>query len=168
MQLEADRRQEYVKEHGLKAYATKPETNPFAGKIICGQCNKAYTRKTCKSGSETHKIWQCQDRYRVKGVEVCLNRNADENSIENACQRAIETILNRKDEYLKKWVILTEFGNPLEQYRVMKLTESIVHKPDDVFSDFSLIEEIKILGDGSIEVRLIDNLIVNIHKDCYE
>lgn len=32
-QLETIRRKKYIKEHGLKAYATNPETNPFAGEI---------------------------------------------------------------------------------------------------------------------------------------
>jgi len=92
VQLEMIRRKEYVKKHGLKSYATKPETNPFAGKIICGQCNKAYTRRTWMSGG-TRKIWQCQERYKVKGVEGCTNINVDENVIEKACQKAFKTIM---------------------------------------------------------------------------
>jgi len=156
VQMETDRRKTYVKEHGLKAYATKPETNPFAGKIICGHCNKAYIRKTWKSGSETRKIWQCQERYKVKGVEGCTNRNVDEETIKFACERAFKTIFKNKSEYIKKWKILAEFGNPLEQYNAMHFSEMIfIEEHSDLLINLMLIESLIVRNDNLL-VQLKD------------
>ena len=95
-QLETARRKEYMKKFGLKSYATKPETNPYAGKIICAYCNKPYIRKTWKSGDGMRKVWQCQGRYKVKGIEGCSNRNVDESIIEQACDYEYNNITTHK------------------------------------------------------------------------
>ena len=36
VQLEIKRRKKYLEEHGTNAYSHRPESNPFASKIICG------------------------------------------------------------------------------------------------------------------------------------
>ncbi len=95
-----------MKKFGLKSYVTKPETNPYAGKIICGHCNKPYIRKTWKSGHSLRKVWQCQERYRIKGIEGCSNQNIDESSISRAYDYVYEEIINRKDDYIKNCVTL--------------------------------------------------------------
>lgn len=70
----------------------KAEANPYAGKIICGHCNKPYIRKTWKSGDTLRKVWQCQERYKVKGIEGCSNRNIDESIIEQALSEVLKHI----------------------------------------------------------------------------
>lgn len=123
VQLETERRKKHIKKFGLKAYATKPETNPFAGKIICGQCKKPYIRKTWKSSVGLRKVWQCQERYKVKGIEGCSNRNIDESIIEEACGQVMEYISENKETFMKSWEAITEFGDPLEQYNAMTFSE---------------------------------------------
>ena len=135
-----------MKEHGLRVYSNKPETNPDAGKIICGQCNKAYIRKTWKSGDHLRKVWQYQERYKVKGVG-CSNRNIDENIIEMACISAFNTLLKNKNEYMKKWKVRAEFGNPLEQYNAMTFLEMISAKEHNELSiRLMFIESFSISG----------------------
>jgi len=147
VQMETDRRKTYVKEHGLKSYATKPETNPFAGKIICGHCNKAYIRKTWKSGSETRKIWQCQERYKVKGIKGCLNRSIDESIIEHAFERLIEKVLQNRNEYNKNWEVIAEFDNPLKQYNAMIYSEIFRTKVLNEYPpELMFIEKVKVSG----------------------
>jgi len=69
VQLEIERRKRYLEEHGTKSYSNNTEKNPFASKIVCGECNKVFTRKGWRSSTgETRKVWQCSERYRVKGV----------------------------------------------------------------------------------------------------
>lgn len=64
---ELERRKKFMEEHDLKAYGRNTEKNPFACKIICGDCGKAYTRKGWRQGNgETRQVWQCIERYRVK------------------------------------------------------------------------------------------------------
>ena len=45
VQLEIKRRKKYLEEHGTNSYSHRPESNPFASKIICGDCNKVFARK---------------------------------------------------------------------------------------------------------------------------
>ena len=49
VQLEVNRRKKYLEEHGTNSYSHRPESNPFASKIICGDCNKVFARKGWRS-----------------------------------------------------------------------------------------------------------------------
>ena len=49
VQLEIKRRKKYLEEHGTNSYSHRPERNPFASKIICGDCNKVFARKGWRS-----------------------------------------------------------------------------------------------------------------------
>jgi hypothetical protein len=84
VQHEHQRRNNYCEEQGLNAYSRTPESNPFAGKVICGTCNQSFTRKGWKTGEIYRKVWQCQERYRVKGVQGCTNRHIDEAILKQA------------------------------------------------------------------------------------
>ena len=44
-QLEIKCRKKYLEEHGTNSYSHRPESNPFASKIIGGDCNKVFARK---------------------------------------------------------------------------------------------------------------------------
>lgn len=62
-----------------------------------------------------------------------------------------------KEEYMKKWVILTEFGNLLEQYIAMAFTEWITNNKNIYFYEaLILIESMKIMDDDLI-FHLKDN-----------
>lgn len=74
VQLEIKRRKKYLEEHGANSYSHRPESNPFASKIICGDCNKVFARKGWRSSTGVdRKVWQCSERYKVKGVMGCVN-----------------------------------------------------------------------------------------------
>ena len=57
VQLEYDRRSNYIEEHGTNSYSHNPERNFFAGKVVCGTCNQAFTRKGWKSKNSYRKVW---------------------------------------------------------------------------------------------------------------
>lgn len=79
VQLEIKRRKKYLEEHGTNSYSHRPESNPFASKIICGDCNKVFARKGWRSSTGVdRKVWQCSERYKVKGVMGCANRHVEE------------------------------------------------------------------------------------------
>lgn len=44
VQLEIKRRKKYLEEeeHGTNFYSHRTESNPFASKIVCGECNKIF------------------------------------------------------------------------------------------------------------------------------
>lgn len=68
VQLEIERRKRYLKDHGTNSFARNTETNPFAAKIVCGECNKVFQRKGWWNSARDRKVWQCSERYKVKGV----------------------------------------------------------------------------------------------------
>ena len=82
----------------LNAYSRTPESNPFAGKVICGICNQSFTRRGWKTRSIYRKVWQCQERYRVKGVQGCTNRHVDEAILEQAFMMAWNALIDNRDE----------------------------------------------------------------------
>jgi hypothetical protein len=54
------------------------EINPFASKIICGDCNKVVARKGWRSATGVEcKAWQCSEQYKVKEVMGCANRHVE-------------------------------------------------------------------------------------------
>ena len=58
VQLEIKRRKKYLEEHGTNSYSHRPERNPFASKIICGDCNKVFARKGWRSSTGVdRKVW---------------------------------------------------------------------------------------------------------------
>ena len=58
-----ERRKQYTTDHYLKAYSARTESNPFFGKIICGECGRAFGRKTWSNKGALRKVWQCNARY---------------------------------------------------------------------------------------------------------
>ena len=160
VQLENLRREEYIKKYGLTAYATKPETNPFAGKIICGHCNKPYIRKTWKSGGDLRKVWQCQERYKLKGVEGCSNRNVDESILQEAFILSWKSLQENKENLKRRQETIAEFGNPLEQYRAIQFADQTERQVllDDIQIDFILriLDNIKIYENGRLVIKFME------------
>jgi 23S rRNA maturation mini-RNase III len=160
VQLEQKRRSQYIKEHGTNSYSHKPETNPFAGKVICGTCNKALTRKGWKTKNGYRKVWQCQDRYYAKGVQGCTNRHVDEAVLKEVFILSWNRLLDNQEELKKKWEISVEFGDPLEQYRAVQfadMSENGEHIKD-VDTDFILrtLNHIKVFETGKIVIQFMD------------
>lgn len=113
VQLEYDRRSNYIEESGTNSYSHNPERNFFAGKVVCGTCNQAFTRKGWKSKNQYRKVWQCQERYKVKGVQGCTNRHIDEAILIEAFILSWNALLDNREELKKKWETIAEFGNSL-------------------------------------------------------
>ncbi|WP_044476999.1 recombinase family protein [Oceanobacillus massiliensis] len=160
VQHEHQRRSNYCEEHGLNAYSRTPESNPFAGKIICGTCNQAFTRRGWKTGDCYRKVWQCQERYRAKGVQGCTNRHVDETILEQAFMMAWNALIDNRDEIKARWETHAEFGNPLEQYRAVQfadITENAKHITEFGI-DFMLktLDHITIFESGKLVVTFMD------------
>ncbi len=161
VQLEIERRKRYLEEHGTKSYSNNTEKNPFASKIILGECNKVFTRKGWRSSTgKTRKIWQCSQRYKVKGVMGCSNRHMGEESIGEVFLRAWQHILINRDGYFERWKVQQESENLLEAYYAklfIELTQTI-DLEELVDDDFMLkvLSHIKIFEDGTLVVIFFD------------
>lgn len=160
VQLEKIRRENYIEEHSTNSYSRAPEANPFAGKVICGTCNQVYTRRGWKTGDKYRKVWQCQERYRVKGVLGCTSRHIEEAVLEEAFILAWNTLLENRDEIKKRWELHAKFGNPLEQYRALQfadLTENVV-KITSCETDFLIktLDYIKVFESGKLIIKFME------------
>lgn len=75
VQLEIKRRKKYLEEHGTNSYSHRPENNPFASKIICGDCNKVFARKGWRSSTGVDRNGRtfplyCYDSDKVAALEI--------------------------------------------------------------------------------------------------
>lgn len=161
VQLEIERRKQYLVEHGTKSYSNNTESNLFASKIICGECNKVFTRKGWRSSTgEIRKIWQCSERYKVKGVMGCANRHVEESTLEKAFIMAWNGILENREYFIKKWGVQKQSENLLVRYRAMIFMESVtgadlIQKLD---TDLVLktLDYIMVFEDGVLRVIFLD------------
>ena len=154
------RRENYRREHSLKSYSCKSECNPFFGKVICGECNKVFGRKTWVNGCKQRKVWQCNERYKEKGVQGCTNRHIEESSLETIFIIAWNTLLDNRDKLKEKWQKQLTDKNPLIAYRAkdfFNLTEKSEHI-EKLDIDFLLrtLDHITIFENGNIVVTFFD------------
>jgi DNA invertase Pin-like site-specific DNA recombinase len=168
VQLERKRRETYKKEHGLNSYSHMPETNPFAGKIICGDCDRAFIRTNWVSTKGTRKIWQCEERYRVKGVIGCSNRPIEENALEKAFILAWNKLLGDRARMMEKWEIQIQSGDPLQKYRAnqfKKITKDM-KSIDSVEPSMLLktLDNIKVHASGKLAVTFLDGTKIELGK----
>jgi len=75
-----------LKEHERRL-ATMPPLNCFTGKIKCGKCGKAYTRKTGVVRGKRFTHWICRAK-KESGI-TCDNRNFQEEELKRICAWAL-------------------------------------------------------------------------------
>jgi site-specific DNA recombinase len=161
VQLEIKRRKRYLEEHGTNSYSNNTEKNPFASKIICGECNKVFTRKGWRSSTGAmRKIWQCSERYKVKGIMGCGNRHVEESTLEKAFVMAWNGILENKEYFLRKWEAQKKSEDLLEVYRAKDFMElmQVVEKVEKINTDFAqrTLDHIKVFENGVLMVLFLD------------
>ena len=122
VQLEIKRRKKYLEEHGTNSYSHRPESNPFASKIICGDCNKVFARKGWRSSTGIdRKVWQCSERYKVKGIMGCANRHVEEETADKGLSDGLECIGGESRGFMEQWTEQLQRENLLEGYRREKI-----------------------------------------------
>ena len=105
VQFEMKRRKIFAKKHGLYKHDYATDNNPFAGKVICGCCGSTFGRKVWNSTDERLKrtIWQCNNKYTVKGKIGCGNRHINDGILYEAFVYAFNEIVKNIDYYMTKW-----------------------------------------------------------------
>ena len=160
VQLEQGRRRKYREEHSLKFYSQNTAQNPFSGKVICGSCGKAYVRKGWTSTKGVRKVWQCSERYRVKGVIGCENRHLDEAVLEKAYHMAWNAILENQDALMQKWRRMENDENPLVRYRGKRFQELSAGARENDAMDIDVmlatLRHIVVYEDGVLKVVFLD------------
>ena len=161
VQLEIKRRKKYLEEHGTNSYSHRPERNPFASKIICGDCNKVFARKGWRSSTGVdRKVWQCSERYKVKGVMGCTNRHVEEETLIKAYLMAWNALVENREDFMEQWTEQLQSNNLLEGYRAEKFIEYTdgAEPLTEMDTDFMLktLDHIKVFEDGTLLVVFLD------------
>ncbi len=119
VQLEMKRRERYLEEHNITRFSQNTEANPFSSKIICGECNRAFARKGWRTPSGDRKVWQCSERYKVKGVLGCGNRHIYEETLIEIYLMAWNRLLECREMLLTEWEEKMQGEDLLARFRAM-------------------------------------------------
>lgn len=163
VQLEIKRREKNLEEHGTNSYSRQTESNPFASKIICGNCHKVFARKGWQnSAGVDRKVWQCSERYKVKGVMGCTNRHVDEETLVKAYLMAWNALVENWEAFIEQWKEQMQSENLLEGYRAEKFIEYTdrAEPLTEIDTDFMLktLDHIKVFEDGTLLVVFLDRM----------
>ncbi|MGV3088636.1 zinc ribbon domain-containing protein [Streptococcus suis] len=96
--------------------------------MFCAECESAFGRKNWTTSRGKRKVWQCNNRYRVKGQIGCQNNHIDEETLEKAVVMAVELLSENVDLLHGKWNKILEENRQLEKYYCTKLAE-MINKP---------------------------------------
>ena len=128
--LELDRREQYIKEYGLKNMGKATDKNPFTCRVICGECGRIYRRRTFTRTWGYKKVWMCSQHFVKKGVSNCNNAKLNEEKLFEALEYAWKELIVKKKSQLEKWKQMIEKGNALEKYRAKIFMELTSTKPE--------------------------------------
>jgi len=153
VQEELERREVFLKTHGLNRYGGGSDSSPFSSRVFCGECGKPYSRHIWAS----RKIyqWQCNNR-RVNGVLTCRNAFVDEKDLEKGFVLAYNELITDKSR-IKDWKM--EDRSPLKRYRARQLLELSEQEPlTDIVDELAklVLWEVKICGKKEYEFTFMD------------
>ena len=119
VQLEFERREQYKKEHNLKHYGYGKEIMPFSSKIICSHCGCIYGLKTWQSRGVRY--WECNKRFKEKGVIGCRGEHVQNSTIEKGFVKAWNEVVKTRSSRMKGWNASSE--EPLIAFRCKQMIE---------------------------------------------
>ena len=167
VQLEIKRRNEFIEEHHMQRYGNDPENNPLACRVICGKCGRMLTRKNWqKRNGEIRPIWQCSERYKVKGVIGCDNRHVDEGVLKQVFILGWNQLVELKEDRIKEWKQTAHSKNELEKYYAKAFIEKVdkigTIKEFDTDLFLGVTESLNVYPDGRIIVRFLEGTEITI------
>lgn len=160
VQLEMKRRERYLEEHHITRFSQNTEVNPFSSKIICGECNRAFARKGWRTPSGDRKVWQCSERYKVKGVLGCGNRHIYEDTLIKIYLMAWKRLLECRDMLVPEWKEKMQGEDFLAKFRAMDFME--ITKDAQPISELDIdlmlrtVDHIKVYESGIVVAAFLD------------
>ena len=160
VQMELERRDAYIKEHGNNAYGQRPEVNPLFGKIICGDCNSVYSRTKCKArdGHEIRK-WRCGSCNKARGHKVCYNRYVAEEAFIKLFIMSFNEIVDTIDSFKELWDKNENGDNPLLRYQTRLIREAALKGRIEEFDPalmMAIVDHFTVHEDGRLQIRYHD------------
>lgn len=164
VQLEITRRKEFRVKHKLKSYIVQNKGNPFATKVFCAECGSAYGRKKWTTSRGKRKVWQCNNRYKVKGKIGCHNNHIDEETLELAVVKAIEMLSDNVDLLHGKWEKILSEGRLLDKHYSKALAELLKRERwvFDAEEMCQVLDHISISENGQLTVTFLEGTEVEL------
>lgn len=120
VQLEVERRERFMADHGLTKYGYSGCASPYTSKVFCGECGCSFTRHVW-SGRDIC-FWQCKDTIHAKGGS-CLIRKVEERVLDRAVVIAWNGIVQNRDNHMREWERQIKDGNPLSRLRAKQMID---------------------------------------------
>lgn len=136
VQLELDRREQFLQDYGLRTNGRYTDEQPFSTKVFCGDCNRLYRRRTLPRLNTSYSIvWMCTSYYEKKGVPGCGNFKLREKDLHRAFMEALNAVLTDKETYMPIWqkAIADPDSDPLRAFRSKQMMELAEHAPYTAF-----------------------------------
>lgn len=164
VQLELARRKAYREEHQLKSYIMQNDDNPFTTKVFCKECGSAFGRKNWTTSRGKRKVWQCNNRYKVKGKVGCHNNHIDEETLELAVVKAIEMLSENVDLLHGKWEEILSEGRLLDKHYSMALADLLKRERwvFDAEEMCQVLDYISISENGQLTVTFLEGTQVKL------
>ena len=114
-----------IKECRLFEYASLKK--PFAGRVVCGLCDRAFGRRIWNSTDDRLRrvVWQCSAKYEVKGRKGCDNKHIDDGVLYQGFVDVFNALVENKAYFMEKWQERLRSGNALERYKARQFIDII-------------------------------------------
>lgn len=162
VQLEKARRQAFSEKYGLKRGDYATNTNPFAGRIICGCCGGVYGRKIWNSNDERLKrtVWQCNNKYVTKGRKNCDNRHINDEVLYMAFVSAFNAVLENREHFMSKWNEQINSEDILKRVTAKRFIDIFKEAEPleqfDIELYFKMVEKIVVYEDSRLIISFLD------------
>ena len=102
-QLELARRKAFRERYGLRTLGRYTAEQPFSNRVFCARCGDLFCRRTWYRLGRDIKVWQCNKRYKEKGVVGCTSENLFEHQLHDAFVRAWNTVVAERESRMSVW-----------------------------------------------------------------
>ncbi len=162
VQLEMERRRAFAEKYNIIKLDYATIDNPFAGRVICGQCGSTFGRKVWNSTDERLRriVWRCNRKYEIKGKKGCENKHIDDKILYQAFINSFNAMIENKDYFIGKWKEHLISDNLLQRYKAQQFIKIIededLIKEFDINLFFRIIEKMTVLEEDKIIITLFE------------
>lgn len=169
VQLELERRRRFLEIHNLRFIGRNTDEQPFSCKVLCGTCGSLFQRRTWYRNHRYVKVWQCNKRYREKGVVGCTSENLKEATLYNAFLLAWNTIIQNRESLMGDWEDAIAEGDYLKQFRAnqfMKLTAQPASKEIDLSVVRKVLDYVVVQPQGVLDFYFLDGSKITVETQA--
>ena len=168
VQLEMERRKSFAAKYNISKLDYAKVDNPFAGRVICGECGSPFGRKIWNSTDERQRrvVWRCNKKYVVKGEKGCENKHIDDKVLYQAFINTFNAIIENKGYFMEKWKDELQSESVLLRYKagdfIKIIKDAVPIKEYDMDLFFRIIEKMTVFEGQKIILTLLDGTEIEV------